>query len=618
MNVTVCSSLAPLFLFTALAATPAPVPASAPSPPMATSGNRIATWVFFSDKGPVNLPRAIAELEVSYPPRAIERRRLRRSAPGLFDARDVPVCEDYVDAVRASGARVRTVSSWLNAVSIEARADTLATVVQLPFVDRTQPVRCYRTDHAQLGSPAAPGSRAFYGVAEAQLDQIGLIDLHSRGYTGDGVIIGVLDTGFRRTHDAFVQPGHPLQVIAEWDFVDNDPETGPESGDLPNQHEHGTLILGTMGAYLPDTIVGGAYDASFVLAKVEDVASEYSLEEDFFVAGLQLIEANGGDVATSSLIIRDIYGADDLDGMTSVMTVGFNTATENGVHCFQGAGNEGYDSNPTTNHLMFPADAIQTLTVGAVDAGGQIAWFSSDGPTVDGRIKPEILARGVSTHTVSHSSDTSTATASGTSLATPLAAAAAACLVSAHPDWTVDQMRAALTHTADLYVASGTHDPLFVLGYGILDADSAEGETDPKIYCDAKRGSAGCLPMVSFTGLPSASSAEPFEVLASMVPHDQFGILFYGTSGTNDVPFKGGTLCVKGPFQRTPVQSSGGSATPHACTGQLTIDFNARIQSGVDAALQPGAQVYGQYWFRDPPDTFGVGLSDAIQFTIAP
>ncbi len=621
MNISRYASIAVFSLSIVITTSSASGPAPFPRPTGAEREDQAATWVFFVDKGSVRLPRALAELERNYSPRAIERRRLRRSVPGLFDERDVPVCDDYVDALRSTGARVRTVSCWLNAVSVEACAEQLAAVARLPFVDRIQPVRGYRARGAILDSPGGAGvsgSRAFYGVSEAQLDQIGLIDLHTRGFTADGVIIGVLDTGFRCTHDAFQLPAHPLQVVAEWDFVNNDPNTGPEAGDLPNQHEHGTLILGTMGAYQPNTIVGGAYDAAFVLAKVEDVSSEYSLEEDFFVAGLQFIEANGGDVATSSLIIRDVYGADDLDGMTSVMTVGFNTATENGVHCFQGAGNEGNDSDPATNHLMFPADAIQTITVGAIDSAGQTAWFSSDGPTVDGRVKPEVLARGVNTHTVSHDSDTTTRTASGTSLATPLAAAVAACLVSAHPDWTVDQMRAALMHTADGYLADGTHDPLFVRGYGILDADAAEGEMDPEIYCDAKHSSADCLPMVFFTGLPSASSPGPFEVRASMIPYNQFGLFFYGTSGSNDLPFKGGTLCVRGPFRRTPVQTSGGTSSPHQCTGHFTIDFNARIQSGIDPTLQAGVEVYGQYWFRDPPDTFGVGLSDAIHFTIAP
>ena len=113
---------------------------------------------------------------------------------------------------------------------------------------------------------------------------------------------------------------HPLRIVAEHDFVNDDGNTAPEPGDPSGQHNHGTWILGTMGAYLPNSLVAGAYDARFILAKVEDLSAEYPLEEDYFVAGLEFIEANGGDVATSSVVIFNHYTQDELDGMTSAMT----------------------------------------------------------------------------------------------------------------------------------------------------------------------------------------------------------------------------------------------------------------------------------------------------------
>ena len=108
-----------------------------------------------------------------------------------------------------------------------------------------------------------------------------------------------------------------------------------------------------------------------------------------FVAGLEFIETHGGDVATSSVLIYDFYAQDDLDGETTVMSQGLNVAAANGLHVCQAAGNEGHDSNPATSTLVPPADAFRTITVGAVDSSGNIAGFSSDGPTADGRLKPE-------------------------------------------------------------------------------------------------------------------------------------------------------------------------------------------------------------------------------------
>ena len=60
-----------------------------------------------------------------------------------------------------------------------------------------------------------------------------------------------------------------------------------------------------------------------------------------------------------------------------------------------------------------------------------------------------------------------------TSASTPLVASAVVCLVQAHPEWSVERMREQLFTTADYYVAHGTHEPTFVSGFGIVDADAA-------------------------------------------------------------------------------------------------------------------------------------------------
>jgi subtilisin family serine protease len=443
-------------------------------------------WVFFADKGPIEIGASLRDLERTYHPRALERRRLRRTAPGLLDQRDLPVHAGYAEAVAQTGAAVCTTSRWVNGVSVRATKPQVRSIAALPFVTKIQPVR--RVGGVPVaGGPSgidppagAAAAGSFYGLSEEQLTQINVIALHDQGYTGAGVIIGALDTGFATTHEAFNFPGHPLQVVAEHDFVDQDPETGPQPGDLANQHEHGTYILGTMGSYNPGVLVGGAYDAGFILAKVEDVGGEYAAEENLFVAGLEYIEANGGDVATSSVVIFDHYTQDQLDGLTSVMTIGFNTATANGVHCCQGAGNNGHDNDPATSTLLPPADGFQVISCGAVDNTGASAWFTSDGPTADGRVKPEVLARGVLTRTVHPHDDAAYQEVNGTSLSTPVTAGAVACVVQAHPEWTVDQMRWALTHTADYYVANATFDPLYIRGYGIVDALGAAANTPPR------------------------------------------------------------------------------------------------------------------------------------------
>jgi len=447
-------------------------------------------WVFFRDKnlsGPGLRQAALEQARATLSPRALERRRARRVLPGLVDERDAALARPYVEAVLATGVELVVESTWLNAISVRGNAAQFQAIARLDCVQRVQAVRrgvlLEPLEPVQAGTPGAaapaPGgsSQALgidYGNAFDQLDQIGLVDLHARGYLGNGILIGILDTGFHRTHEAFNQPGHTLQVVAEHDFVSNDGSTEFDPADAAGQHHHGTWILGTIASWLPGSLVGGAPEASFVLCKTEDVANEYQQEEDFYVAGLQLIESSGADLATSSLGYIDWYTQSDLDGASAVTTVAVNAATDNGMPCITAAGNSGHDSAPGTSHLIAPADALQVITAGAVDAASVIAIFSSDGPSADGRTKPELLARGVSTWTVC--ADTSTnclSQLSGTSLSTPLLASMVACLLQAHPDWTVGQLRARLFRTGDYFLANGQPDPEFVLGYGIPDADRA-------------------------------------------------------------------------------------------------------------------------------------------------
>lgn len=458
----------------------------------ATDAGTVKAWVLFADKDIADrreYDAAVRTVASTYDPRAIERRRLRRARPELFDEQDLPVPEHYLDQVAASGAELRVVSRWVNGVSVVGTRAQFERIAELSFVRIIQPVRRGRKilpkQVVDLPAPVLPrggvsqtASGSFYGESEEQLAQLNLINVHNDGYTGAGVVVGILDTGFQRSHSAFNDPTHPLSVIAEYDFIDDDPDTSIEPGDPDSQHRHGTLILGTLGAYEPGGLVGAAYDASFILCKTEDTTDEYPGEEDNYVAGLEFIEANGGDLATSSLSYSDWYTGSDYDGLTAVTTIAVNTATANGLHCCTAAGNGGHDDDPATARLGAPADAFQVLTCGAVDATGTTASFSSDGPTADGRVKPEVLARGVNTRTVSPSNDVDYAGAGGTSLSTPLVAGVVACLVQARPEWTVDQLRSHLLETSDYYVANGTFDPTFVRGYGVVNAAAALGGLD--------------------------------------------------------------------------------------------------------------------------------------------
>ncbi len=148
------------------------------------------------------------------------------------------------------------------------------------------------------------------------------------------------------------------------------------------------------------------------------------------------------------------------------------------------------------------------------------------------------------------------------------------------------------------------------------------GSTAPcaqKTYCTGKLNSQACTPAIVASGAPSASNAGPFDVSAFDLINNKSGMFFYGLSGRLNLAFQGGVLCVLPPLKRTMVQGTGGNPPPADCSGTLAIDFNQWMQKGHGANLLPvGTQAWGQFWYLDPLDPFGVGLSNAIEFTVGP
>ena len=433
-----------------------------------------AMWIELTPKELPNHPLGASDTVLTE--RAIARRTAHRTMPGLVDERDLPIDPARIESVCATGADLRVQSRWLNAISVNATDDAIHAISRLPFVvsvsplHRSHPITTEREQPIESDGGVASLD---YGSMANQLLQIDVPSMHMRGLHGEGIIIGILDTGFNRIHEAFHSTEHPLDVSAEWDFVSSDGNTGIETGDDPNQHKHGTWILGTLAAYLPGSAIGSAFGAKFILAKTEVYATETVIEEDYYVAGLEFIEAHGGDVATSSLGYIDWYTPEMLDGLTAITTRAVNIATGNGLVCLTAAGNSGHDADPLTHTIIAPADAFNVITCGAANIDDSIAGFSSDGPTADGRLKPEVLACGVAVVSVHSTNPTGLSAVSGTSLSTPLIAGATALLMQARSDLGVAGIRNALFTTASDFVATGSTDPLFVRGYGVISAIAA-------------------------------------------------------------------------------------------------------------------------------------------------
>ncbi|MDQ7053111.1 MAG: S8 family serine peptidase [candidate division KSB1 bacterium] len=436
-------------------------------------------WIFFRDKGPAALAKGAEvyrKAAAQLTERAIQRRLKVLPPERLIDEADLDVYPGYLSELKRQGIHPVVVSRWLNGVSAYLTLKQMAAVRALPFVRSVQPVRKLapppmpKTPPAKAPKPTKPAVHVYdYGQALTQVSLVNVPPLHDAGIVGEGVIVGMLDTGFNwREHPAFQE----LKVLGEYDFVFNDSTTADEKDkDLPGAHSHGTATLSVIGGYDPGVLIGPAFRSQFYLSKTEDIRSETPVEEDNWAAGIEWMESQGIDVASSSLGYfsfddpADNYSYSDLDGKTTVVTRAAQIAAQKGVVVVNSAGNEGFSS---WRYIIAPADGDLVIAVGAVDAAGRRVGFSSVGPTADGRIKPDVMAMGTGVWLARASKIDPYGTGSGTSFSCPMVAGVVALMLSAHPNLTPTQVIEALHKTS-----SRAEFPDTLMGYGIVDAVKA-------------------------------------------------------------------------------------------------------------------------------------------------
>ena len=156
-------------------------------------------WLFFKDKGTrINLSDPPAYLST----RAMERRANRGTGP-VFDVHDFPVCQDYIARLERMGISIKAKSRWLNAVSAVLAPENIEMVRRLPFIHKIQPVRSYSRGPAKKMKMVSATRMAAetdhdldYGLSYMQNNMNRIPEVHDLGFSGKGVLIGLLDTGF--------------------------------------------------------------------------------------------------------------------------------------------------------------------------------------------------------------------------------------------------------------------------------------------------------------------------------------------------------------------------------------------------------------------------------------
>ena len=417
--------------------------------------------LLFKDK--TNSPYSIKAPEKFLSTRAIQRRATQNIA---ITERDLPPNPAYIQQVRSYGAKIFYTSRWLNAALIETSYDTLQKILKLSFVKGIEgngDIRNARVSDEEIAKIQKEKfeilSEQSLGFSQNQLAMIGADKMQEQGYKGEGILIGVLDSGFQNADrlSFFQHLFTDKRIIDTYDFVN-------QEKDVYNDHNHGTNVLSCMAAYQENTICGTAPKASYVLLKTEDVTIESRIEEANWLFGAEYADSVGVDVINSSLGYSDGFTnpnqnhkLSELDGNTTLITRAADWAAATGIVVVNSAGNEG---NNEWQYISAPADADSIISVGAVNSQKEYAYFSSLGYSPKGKIKPELAAQGQST-AVGLSSN-SIGYSNGTSFSSPLIAGLVAGFKQAFPNLTNMQIRDYLIRSASQYTK-----PDNKLGYGI-------------------------------------------------------------------------------------------------------------------------------------------------------
>ena len=394
----------------------------------------------------------------------------RRTRLGIaLNDQDAPIEPTYIQNIRNLGFTVTDYSKWMNGVAVNATETQIAQIKAQTYVQSVESFikhknggksEIKKVNKFEEFNKTTGKTNFTYGTALQQINQINLRPLHIAGFTGAGITIAVIDTGFPtvNTGSAYARIRNNGQIKGGYDFVN-------KSTDIYNTalNNHGSYCLGTIAGYVENTFVGSAPDADFYLYASENAAIEIPEELIYWAEAAEEADRKGVDVITTSLGYYDFDDTryslkySDMNGTTSFIARAAQIATEKGIFVLAAAGNEAENS---WHYIITPADNEKVFSVGAVTSTGASSNFSSYGPNSAGLIKPDASAKGTGTAMGYNNGAT---TGSGTSFATPLAAGGVACLLQAIPTRNLPEVRNLLRQNSSLFPSYT--DPM---GYGIL------------------------------------------------------------------------------------------------------------------------------------------------------
>lgn len=389
-------------------------------------------WVFLKDKP--NATTVLQNPSDILSNKALERRYIQEIK---LDQKDVPIYPEYYTQLKNDATiTILGKSKWLNAIhiqgivsNIKALKTNYSFVESIEFANKSLnaggKIRSKKVVPNHQNKFSSSITDFNYGNAENQIKMLKGDFLHKQGLTGGGQIIAIIDAGFPNvnTLDAFKRIRDNNQILGGYNFADR-------NDNFYTRDHHGTHVLSTIAGYIENEFVGAAPDAKFYLFISEIIESETVLEETLWVEAAEKADSLGVNVINTSLGYTTYdnpnhsHTYQDMDGKTTFISRGAEIAASRGMLIVNSVGNSGDDS---WKYMGAPADAASVISVGAVNASGEIASFSSFGPTFDNRIKPEIVGQGANAAIINFSTG-NPSTLNGTSFSSPILAGLIACI----------------------------------------------------------------------------------------------------------------------------------------------------------------------------------------------
>ena len=270
------------------------------------------------------------------------------------------------------------------------------------------------------------------------------------GYDGSGTTVAIIDTGIDGNHSSLDDQDdnpetHDPKVIGFYDPVNNPSLTNGTEVYPYDDQGHGSHCAGTTaGTGAPNyEHPGMAPQASLVGVKVLDSGGSGSFATVMAVMEWTVEKRYEYNIRAASMSLGGPGAIEWTSSEEDSVNRYANEMVRAGIALFIAAGNNGVSAQIGT-----PGSAEDAITVGALDKDSSIAVYSSQGPTEEGRIKPNIAYVGSSVMSVAHNTGDGYVAFSGTSMATPGAAGVAALMLQANPDLSPFDIRNIMQETA--------------------------------------------------------------------------------------------------------------------------------------------------------------------------